>query len=970
MAARAPTTRIRAAGQRAERMARLQWLLGVGITVVIVVAQWFDLFHWTSRVEYPFLDARARHFTFFEDHPSDEIALIAIDDMALDTIGKWPWPRSRIAAVIRELNRAGAKVIALDLLLDDPEVPRLEGDPARPESIKRADGDAELAAAIREHGNVVLGASFQIRTDGATRRDDQRWSDEKTAEKIAYPRVFDAVSENPGITFEELRAKLVTGKDAAAAGGATIDDLRIKFDWARTIVDRQFEFSIPGATSPIEVPLSDDPEPPAPALLTATKQLASVSFGREDLDGGVRRVPLWIRSGARLYPTLGLAAAARQMGVDIADIRIEGRYTLIPQPGGSTRAILMHRAPLRRLGDVQGLAYVGWPRGGNWQSQFEAEAGSVRSAGEIAEAAARRSLPEAAVRKEMVEREIPIGRILEPLLVADKIAANIDSLDAQMLALGALYGFIDEKTYAPRAAELSSLDPHDPRWPERFAPQRAAWENAAKEAAELIESFAGAGADELSAEEQAQLSDLRRVVEGVPRTIEEITSGLARVKQWREEDLPKRVAKKLCLIGWSATGALADFVQTSIDARTPGMHVHAAVMNSILTSKELEIGTSYLRWIDALAVLALGILATLIGVRLPVLLGPLALAGLMLAWGAINGVLFWDSAMQVVAGGTPFAAAGISWLVVILHRLLVEQRGRRQTEARFRSYVSPDVVDILVNNPSLSSMEPQKRELTMLFSDIAGFTTISERLSTEQLATMLNTYLGATTDILQRNQGTIDKYLGDGIMVFWGAPVVDKDHALHAATAAVQMLEKLDQMNAAGAFAEAGPLHTRIGIATGEVNVGDFGNPPHKSAYTVIGDAVNSAARLESANKYFGTQILITDRVKKLMGDRLRTRLIGRIVVKGKTDYQTLYELIGTRNPKSDRTNEWISRTDDAVGAYIRGDFSDALAQMEQLEREFADSLLAGVYRRSIESILSQGGVPSGFAGTIVLSEK
>lgn len=982
-----PVARARAtppvSGRRAARMAAWQWAIGLSVTLLLAVWGWFDWFSRSSYAEYPFLDLRTKLFTHFKPPPSDEVALVAIDDQALDTVGKWPWPRDRLAKVIRELDRAGAKVIALDLLLDDPESPRLVGDPSRPGTIRPADGDAELAEAIKAHGGVVLGASFQIRDETAAARERRRVeavraeSDAEAggaggearagaATKADYREVFLFVSENPDATFEEAKSKFLTADEAATTSGAAVDDLRVKFDWAKILQDRQYDFSIPGASSAIRVPMSDDPEPPAPRLLASAAQLASVSFGREDLDGAVRRVPLWIRSGARLYPTLGLAAAARQLGAKISEARIEGSYTILPLPGGATIPLLMHRAPLRRLGDVEGLYFVTWPRGGldGWQSQFLVERDKVIPRDDRAPEATR----SASAAGPLIPREIAIGRIIDPYLVFDRIAENIAGLDRSMIAVGRAYGFLDPAAYEQRAAAMTRLTPDDAEWRTLLERQKADWLAAAKNASELLPTFPPEA--ELSAEERAQLADLRALAATVPDLIRRIDEGLAGVTRWREKELRRRVEGKIVLIGWTATGALADFVQTSVDSRTPGMHVHAAVMNSILLRSQLQIGTPYLRVLDLVSVLAVGVFATLIGVRFSVLLGPPALLAAIGGWALVNGVLFWDRAMLVVASATPYAAGILSWLAVILHRLLVEQRGRRQTEARFRSYVSPDVVDILVNNPGLSTMAPQKRELTMMFSDIAGFTTISERLGTEQLAAVLNTYLGAMTTILQKHKGTIDKYLGDGIMVFWGAPVADAEHARHAVLAAVEMMDRLDEMNAAGAFGPAGKLGVRVGLATGEVNVGDFGNPPHKSAYTVIGDAVNLAARLESANKFFGTQILITDRTKQLAGDSFRTRLIGRIVVKGKSEYQTIHELIGTRNPRGPATEGWIRLTEQAVEAYIRGDFEGSLAAFAQLEREYADSVLTGVYRRSIESILRVGGVPDGFAGAIVLEEK
>jgi adenylate cyclase len=152
--------------------------------------------------------------------------------------------------------------------------------------------------------------------------------------------------------------------------------------------------------------------------------------------------------------------------------------------------------------------------------------------------------------------------------------------------------------------------------------------------------------------------------------------------------------------------------------------------------------------------------------------------------------------------------------------------------------------------------------------------------------------------------------------------------------------------------------------------VGDFGNPPAKSAYTVIGDAANLAARLESANKQFGSRTLMSGRVRELTGDAIPARLIGRVVVKGKTEPETLYEPIGTRRPKGPRTEEWITLTNQATQAYISGDFPTARRLLARLQAEFDEGPLAEIYEESMEAIERAGGPGLGFDGALVLKEK
>lgn len=949
-AARGTTSR----ASRAAQLARTQWLLGVGVTLVVCALQFTGV---TRGWELPLYDVRSRLFTRFSPLASAEVATVLIDDQSIQTMGKWPWPRSLVAIAVDELRRAGASVVAFDLLFDDPQTPELRHDASAPGGIATIDHDQALARAMREHGGVVQAASFDRE---ATPAGPERSGDSGMGQRAPFSRVLEAVSLDPAITPAQLRERLLPD---AAPQGAEMDDLLRKHRGARLMVERRAEFSLALESAGFERtrgagwPESDRPSMPVDDIGRAAARVASVSFGAGDSDSGVRRIPLLVRARDRLYPTLALGAVLQHLGVPVERLRVEPERVVIPIEGGREIVLPTHRGTLRglrELGELTGLAYVPWPRGGlgGWKTQFSQR----NDAGQ------------------WVSSETPIGRLLDPVLtIMPRIRQNVQDLDRNMLAVGELFGLVDGEQYRASAARMAALTPDDPAWAQLLETQRGVWTRAARESAELLEQALASGVDRasMSEQERAALSDLEQVSARSADLIKAIDDGLRLLKQWRDEELPRRVRGKIVFVGWSATGALADFVPTPIDSRTPGVLVHAALASAMLNSRAgPQLIMEAPAWADALVVVGLGLAGTLLAIRFGVVVSPLALLVLGAAWFALDGWLLWDYGNWFVAQAAPLAAAGASWLAVILHRLLVEQRGRRQTEARFRSYVSPEVVDILVNNPGLSSMVPVRRELTIFFSDIANWTTLAERLGTEGIGTFLATYLKAMTDILQSNRATIDKYLGDGIMAFWGAPVADADHARHAVAAVLEMQDRLEQMNASGAFGPAGAIAVRIGLASGEVNVGDFGNPPAKSAYTVIGDAANLAARLESANKQFGSRTLMSGRVRELTGDALPARLIGRVVVKGKTEPETLYEPIGNRRPKGERTAEWIELTNQATRAYISGDFPAARRLLARLQAEFDEGHLAEIYEESMQAIERAGGPGRGFDGALVLKEK
>ena len=919
-------------------MGRLQALLGIGATVIVMTLL---LTRSLDPLEYPSLDLRAVTFTRFSPPPSPRIVVAAIDDEALNTVGRWPWPREKLARAIDELRLAGASVVALDLLLDEPQEKRLVGDPQQPQTIQEVDGDGELAAAIRAHGNVVLGASFNLGLrDESGRRD-----------KVEFNRIYALVEANARegreVTLDDLRDLIPDQTEARTTAGGTVNDMRLKLEWARRLVARQSSLSRalpPDTQGFIPWPTSADPEPPAPVLFDAGAHLANVSFGTGDLDGTLRRVPLWVRHADRLYPTLGLSAALAHLKIDVSTIEVTPTRSVITGADNTPFVVRTHGAsfhdPQRGTRMYQvGLHYITWPRGRGWMRQFADEANP---------------------------RPLSLARLVDIDTTLRSVKSNVASLDTNARALHATYGLGNMTGYDERAAIGEGLKADSPEFAKVIAQQKQVWTEIAKGAKELLATFEGL--TDLSEEEQGAKSDLEAAATAVPLAVDQIEKGIRLVQQERFANR-ERFGGKVVFIGWTATGSLADFVPTSIDPGTPGVLVHAAVANAILTQRALLVGPTWLTLLGAVCVAILGAVATLIGVSMGVVVGLVTLLIAGILWVLVAGSV-WDGGVTVITTVPPLLAMALAWLSVIMHRLIVEQRGRKQTEARFRSYVSPDVVDILVNNPDMDTMRPDRRELTIVFSDIAGWTTLSERLGTEGIGTFLRTYLKAMTEALQANRATLDKYIGDGIVAFWGAPIENPDHARDAAKAAIEMMSVLDRMNEEGAFGTAGKVAVRVGLATGEVSVGDFGNPPYKSSYTVIGDAANVAARLEAANRQFGTTILMTERTRSLIGPDLRVRPVGRVVLKGKVEYETLFELIGARKPRGDRTDEWISVTEDAVEAYIGGRLEECLGFLARLREEFGDSVFAEVYRHSIDLLVSSGGPPPGWQGTVVLTEK
>jgi adenylate cyclase len=238
----------------------------------------------------------------------------------------------------------------------------------------------------------------------------------------------------------------------------------------------------------------------------------------------------------------------------------------------------------------------------------------------------------------------------------------------------------------------------------------------------------------------------------------------------------------------------------------------------------------------------------------------------------------------------------------------------------------------MARNPENYSMEGRKAELTVLFSDVRGFTTISEGLQPDQLATLMNLYLGAMTEVIRGHRGTLDKYIGDAIMAFWGAPVAAADHAKQAVIAALDMQTALVTLNAE--LIEKGwpELKIGVGVNTGTMTVGDMGSPVRK-AYTVMGDAVNLGSRLEGITKQYGVGIIVGEGTRDLVKDDFVLRELDRVRVKGKAEPVAIYEPVGLTGNVSQAELDEIALWEQALQQYRAQAWDQAQATLLELSR-------------------------------------
>ncbi|MFH1729037.1 MAG: adenylate/guanylate cyclase domain-containing protein [Pseudomonadota bacterium] len=345
---------------------------------------------------------------------------------------------------------------------------------------------------------------------------------------------------------------------------------------------------------------------------------------------------------------------------------------------------------------------------------------------------------------------------------------------------------------------------------------------------------------------------------------------------------------KIVIIGGTAS-LLFDLKNTPMGRKYPGMEMQATIIKNIMNNDFIYKASVYYTFI---VVILLSLFLCLIFFHIhrwysSVLILFITLIGLTF----INFTLFIKHSL-FLDYIPPVFAVFLSFIMAILYNLQTEGKKRKDIKKKFQHYVGASVVNEMMNNPSKFKLGGEKRVLTVMFADIAGFTAISEKLSPEKLSSMFNVIFTYLTDIIIKHDGTLDKYIGDCIMSFFGAPVAFNNHADMACKAAFLMNLKIGEL-AKEYSAEAIPgLSMRIGINSGEVIVGNMGSK-YIYDYTVLGDSVNLASRIEGVNKVFGTAIIISEDTKKLLTEKIILRMLGSVRVKGKARPVILYEIRG-----------------------------------------------------------------------------
>ena len=389
---------------------------------------------------------------------------------------------------------------------------------------------------------------------------------------------------------------------------------------------------------------------------------------------------------------------------------------------------------------------------------------------------------------------------------------------------------------------------------------------------------------------------------------------------------PELIKGKIVIVGATATG-IYDLRVTPFSPVYPGVELHATVVENILQGNFLE-QSAWTTFIDICGIIVFGMIIGIAIPRLKALQGILLVMVLLGGFVAGNTLIFakYNTWLNMVY---PVLTMMTIYLVITVYRYFTEEREKKKIRGAFQYYLTASVINELLKDPTKLKLGGDKKDLTVMFSDIRGFTTISEKLTPEELVHLLNEYLTAMTDIVFKYEGLLDKYIGDAIMAVFGAPVDQPDHALRSCRTALEMMATLKGLQQKWA-AEGRPfVDIGVGINSGDMVVGNMGSNM-RFDYTVMGDNVNLSSRLEGINKEYGTHIVISEFTYEVVKEEVFCRELDAVRVKGKKLPVKIYELICERKDAAEH-EEYIGRFHAGLAHYKAARWDEGIAAFKSV---------------------------------------
>lgn len=879
--------------------------LGLGPLVGILVFL-FSLTQLYERAELVTYDWRfnVRNSVFGPPAMNPNLGTIDIDLESVEGEGRYQdWTRDKYTDVVRLLSDYGARLVGFDVFFIEPSTNSISEDQIRnlkqidarsvESLLARSDYDEQFRHAIETAGNVFL------------------------AQTVVVP--------------DSLRPSELLDQDKTLAL-ATIREhsARLMVDPAVSTLARGTDF-----------------DPPLRLLRDAARGFAYAQTVT-DVDGARRRYPLVYQYEDVVFPSMALAMACDLLDVSIADVEVTpGDHVRLPNANMADGSVRDLEIPIDDLGNM----HVNWA--GRWRDTFNhyphmsLRRASMRQAQQNLLDEMKRLVAE---DSNMVDVRRMVGALIKSgytdrdmLRVVLRLFTQARGAEAALTAnpgLTAQSFWKSQGVDVPEERQLTLF--------EQVQRSRDVADQITRNPAVTLDQLSEVLHDDdpalveqsayfiRTAMQDGSLPPHARPLVFVPYERYQPRRGLS------ASVTPDDVSGKVLFYGLTAPGT-TDLSVTPVEGNYPMVGIYPNVLNTILEGAFIRRMPA---WSDALLILALGVLLSLVIPGLRVLSGATLIAALVALYGAIAFFAFTHAGvwLEVVA---PLMTLVVGYLVLTIYGYVIKEKEKEFVQGAFGHYLSPAVVNEIMTNPGMvDQLGGEERVMTAFFSDVASFSTISECLTPVELVTFINEYLTEMCAIVEDYGGTIDKFEGDAILAFYGAPAYYDDHAERGCMACIDQQRELADMRARWARDRSLPVplhelwerweqqgrpfaHVRMGLTAGPMVVGNMGSRT-RTDYTMMGDTVNLAARFESGQKIYGTAIMVNEAIHEAVKDKVESRRLDIIQVVGKEEPVTAYEIL-------ERTGDLPQLKQDVLGLYNQGlelydrfEFAEARRLFEQ----------------------------------------
>lgn len=812
--------------------------IGLFIAVVIIAARPFSFY---KMIELKLLDQR---FLIRGEIPiNPNIGTIDINALTLQKEGRYQdWTRDKYAEVIRILSELDVRMIGFDIFFPEESA----SDILRKEDYLKAEVnepddifplfrnyDEELSQAMEYAGNIVLGQSFM-----EAEHQDPEWVKNNTIE------IEDSLKKR------------------------AVDSLK---SYSKEYPESEWTNS--------KLPMYIDIEPPIPKLVNASRG-TGFAMTAADIDGSVRHYPVILVYDGKIWPSLALMMFLEYIGVDFKDVEIIPGKEIILPPGKLPDGTDVHvKIPI----NDKGLMMVNWA-GDYWHEQFFHIPHYALIQNNRAWQKARASH---IVKKIFAEKTETIYDFELFLAVLEQY--NVEPTEIMLEVFGLLSLCTQLEELINEGYEAAEDEGINIFYQELLLNHKIAAllrENHEITFLEMVEKLGNISEDEV----RKGYYILKEIIEKEGLKPEHYPLYFFEPEVDGKIITDEDFKGKFLIYGLTAAGTW-DLNPMPFNRRYPMVGLHANIFNTILTQnflRELPL------WINIFVLICFGLLMGILVPRFKPFRGAVLMLVILGGFLVTAQYLFQGRGLWIEVFG-PVLVILIGYTSITVYNFFSEEKEKKMIRGMFSRYVTKSVVDELIKNPDMVKLGGEKKVLTVFFSDVAGFTSVSEKLTPEELVSLLNEYLTAMTEIIQKYEGMIDKYEGDAIMAVFGTPIMYEDHATRACYVSLEMQEELVKLRSKWKEEGRPELQVRIGLNTGPMVAGNMG-AASRLDYTVMGDSVNLGARLEGANKQYNTLIMISEFTYEVVKNDIEARFLDSIRVKGKNLPVKVYELLGRKD--------------------------------------------------------------------------